>query len=494
MRQLTAQWVANAVGGTLVADVDVLVTSVEKDSREVTPGALYVAFIGERVDGHDYVEQAIAAGATLCLVQHAVGAPHIVVDDVTEALGRLSRAYLALLRVEGSVKVIGITGSNGKTTTKDLLAQVLPEVVAPVGSFNNEIGLPLTVLRADSSTRHLVLEMGASAPGDIGYLTSIAPLDIAVVLTVGTAHVGGYGSIAALAIEKSTIIDGVIPGGTVLLNADDGRVAAMRASAAIRDRSLTVRTFGATEDAAVSLVASRPRLVDGRAEFTPVVQESFDSGAAFHDLDDPGQSAGDSGSGGFIDDAVPYPIHLSLVGEHHVTNALAAIAVALTCGIEYYRATDAVAAALPLSAHRMAVTARPDGVTVIDDSYNASPESMRAALRALKAVGEDGRTFAVIGEMLEMGETSIDSHSDIGIDVVRLGIDHLLVVGDGARPAFTTAVREGSWGDEAAWVATIEEARAFLGERLTSGDTVLIKGSHGSGLWKLADQLVGVNE
>lgn len=489
MRQLTAQWIANAVSGTLVADVDVRVTSVEKDTRDVTDGAMYVAFIGERVDGHDYVAQAHARGAALCLVQHHVEGPHIVVDDVTEALGRLARAYLALLRVEGELTVVGITGSNGKTSTKDLLAQVLPDVVAPIGSFNNEIGLPLTVLRAEQSTRHLVLEMGASAPGDIAYLTSIAPLDIAVILTVGTAHVGGYGSIDLLATEKATIIDGVIPGGTVLLNADDPRVARMREVAAIQSRSLSVKTFAVSERPDVDLIASRPRLREGRSEFTPVVQGAFASDAAFHDLDDPGQESGEVGS-----DAVPYSIHLSLVGEHHVTNALAAIAVALTCGIEYFRAIDGVAAARPLSAHRMAVTTRTDGVTVIDDSYNASPESMRAALRALMAVGEAGRKFAVVGEMLEMGDASIDAHNDIGLDVVRLGIDHLLVVGAGARPVFTSAVREGSWGDEAAWVATIEEAQAFLDTRLTEGDTVLVKGSHGSGMWMLADQLVGVDE
>ena len=192
MRPLTAQWVANAVGGILAADVDALVTSVVKDTREVTPGALYVAFVGERVDGHDYVGAALAAGATLCLVSQHVDAPHVLVDDVELALGSLARAYLAMLRVEGDITVVAVTGSNGKTTTKDLLAQTLPEVVAPVGSYNNEIGMPLTVLAADSSTRHLVLEMGASGPGHIAYLTSIAPPDIAVVLMVGTAHAGGY--------------------------------------------------------------------------------------------------------------------------------------------------------------------------------------------------------------------------------------------------------------------------------------------------------------
>lgn len=489
MRPLTSQWIANAVAGTLVADVDVSVTSVEKDTRDVIPGAMYVAFIGERVDGHDLVDNAMAAGATLCLVQQSVAAPHILVNDVTEALGRLAQAYLALLRVEGELTVVGITGSNGKTTTKDLLAQVLPDVVAPVGSFNNEIGLPLTVLRADSATRFLVLEIGASAPGDIAYLTAIAPLNIAVVLTVGAAHVGGYGSIDLLAAEKATIIAGVVPGGTVILNADDSRVARMRDAAAIAHGRVSVKTFAMSDQADADLVASRASLVEGRSRFTPLVQGAFASDAAFHDLDDPGQEAGGGSA-----EVVPYPIHLSLVGEHHGANALAAIAVALTCGIEYFRAIDAVGRARPLSAHRMALTTRPDGVRVIDDSYNASPESVRAALRALMAVGESSRKFAVIGEMLEMGDASINAHSDIGIDVVRLGIDHLLVVGDGARPVFTSAVREGSWGDEAAWVATIEEAQTFLDERLAEGDTVLVKGSHGSGMWKLADQLVGVNE
>ena len=205
MRPLSAQWVANAAGGTLVADVDTTVSSVVKDSRDAVPGALYAAFVGERVDGHDYVDAARERGATLSLVSHSVDGPHIVVDDVAVALGRLARAYLAELRLQGDITVIGITGSNGKTTTKDLLAQTLPDVVAPEGSYNNEIGLPLTVLAADHTTRHLVLEMGASAPGDIAHLTRIAPLDVAVVLMIGSAHAGGYGSLEALAEEKATI-------------------------------------------------------------------------------------------------------------------------------------------------------------------------------------------------------------------------------------------------------------------------------------------------
>lgn len=446
MRPLAAQWVANAMGGTLVADVETTVTSVVKDSRDATPGALYAAFVGERVDGHDFVDAARGRGSVLCVVSRTVDGPHILVDDVTVALGRLAAAYLAELRLGGNITVIGITGSNGKTTTKDVLAQMLPDVVAPVGSYNNEIGLPLTVLSADDSTRFLVLEMGASAPGDIGYLTRVAPLDVAVVLMVGSAHAGGYGSMDALAEEKATILDGVIPGGVGVINADDPRVARMAGRA---PRTLT---FG-FDDADVAGVGRRTER--GRACFSV--------------------------------DGVD--VKLTLVGDHHAMNALAALAVARACDLDIRAAAAAVSAAKPLSAHRMALTERADGVTILDDAYNASPESMRAAFRALRAVADGGTSWAVIGEMLEMGDASIQAHDDLGIDAVRLGISHLVVVGAGARPAYVSAVREGSWGDEAAFVATIDEALALVRDRVAPGDTVLVKGSHGTGLWRLADDL-----
>jgi len=450
MRSLTAQWVANAVGGVLVADVDAVVTSVVKDSRDAVEGSLYVAFVGEQVDGHDFVGKATAAGATLALVSRTVEGPHIVVDDVTAALGALARVYLAALRHESDLTVIGITGSNGKTSTKDILAQVLPHVVAPVGSYNNEIGLPLTVLAAGPDTRHLVLEMGASAPGDLAYLTAIAPLDIAVVLMVGSAHAGGYSSMEALAEEKATLLDGVVPGGVGILNADDELVAAMAGRA---PRTVTFG-FGEADVAGVDR-----RVESGRARFSVRGAE----------------------------------VALSLIGDHHASNALASVAVALECGMSAADAAVAVSAAVPVSPHRMSLIERADGVRILDDAYNASPESMRAAFRALKGVADGGRTWAVIGEMLEMGEASIAAHDFLGEDAVRLGIHHLVVVGTGARPAFISAVREGSWGDEAAFVATIDDARQLLAGRVAAGDTVLVKGSHGTGLWRLADQLIEEN-
>ncbi len=478
MRSLTAQWVANAVGGELAAEVDAQVSSVEKDSRDIQPGALYVAFVGERADGHDYAPRAFAAGATLALVSQPVAGPHVLVDDVTAALGRLAAAYLALLRTEGDITVIGITGSNGKTTTKDVLSQVLPNSIAPVGSFNNEIGLPLTVLRADASTRHLVLEMGASAPGDLAYLTRIAPLDIAVELTVGSAHLGGYGSPSELASEKATLLDGLVPGGVAVLNADDDRVAAMATRPSLQSHDRRVHTFGSA--AGADLTATSITLDRGRASFTASTKKT----GVPAETNDASSSAG----------CAEASVTLSLVGEHHVTNALAAMAVALECGLDLSDAAARVGDARPVSPHRMALTERSDGVWILDDSYNASPESMRAALKALKEVATTGRSFAVIGEMREMGDQSLAGHEEIGLTAVRLRIDHLLVVGEGAKPAHASAVREGSWGDEAAYVATIDEARVFLDGRLTRGDTVLIKASHGSGLWKLADELLGVHE
>ena len=453
MRPLTAQWIANAAGGELVGDVDAIVTSVVKDSRDAVDGSMYVAFIGEHSDGHDFAQAAVASGAVLCLVSQPVAVPHILVDDATEALGALAKAYLTLLRTEGTITVIGITGSNGKTTTKDILGQVLPAAVAPEGSYNNEIGLPLTVLRADSHTRHLVLEMGASGPGHIAYLTSIAPPDIAVVLMVGTAHAGGYDGPDGIARAKAEIVTGLVPGGLAVLNADDAAVADMARFAS------SVVTFGTA--ASADLRADDIQSRRGRATFTVHSGE------------------------------VSVPVALTLVGEHHVTNALAAIAVGLECGLTLHEAAAAVSAAGPISEHRMAVVTRADGITIIDDSYNASPESMRAALRALMDVAGGERTFAVLGAMLEMGAGSAAAHADLGHIAVRLGVDHLVVVGDAAKAAYDAAVREGSWGDEAVFVGTIGEAREYLDDHLRTGDTVLVKASHGAGLYQLADELMG---
>ncbi|MFE7508437.1 UDP-N-acetylmuramoyl-tripeptide--D-alanyl-D-alanine ligase [Promicromonospora sp. NPDC057488] len=476
MIELTAAQVAAATGGRLHADPDVTVTgAVIIDSREAGPGALFVALPGERVDGHDFAARAVASGAALVLAARELdGLPTVVVDDPQEALGELARYVLATVRDggDGWPRVVGVTGSVGKTTTKDLLGQLLtPEVsgedaiIVPTGSFNNEIGLPLTVLRVTRATRYLVAEMGADHIGNIAYLTRIAPPDVGVVLAVGVAHVGHFGSVEAIAKTKAEMVSGVVDGGTVVLNADDLRVAAMAGQAA---PGTTLQTFGTIPTADVR---AEDISVDatGRAAFTLRIAPS----------------AAPSGNGEQRAD-----VALQLVGPHHVSNALAAATVALRLGVSLPDVAQRLTAATARSPHRMAVTERPDGVTVIDDAYNANPDSMKAALRTLAVMaGRTRRSVAVLGEMRELGDGARAAHDEIGRLVVRLNIKQLVVVGDGAYHIHEGAMQEGSWGSESIFVPDLDAARAMLDESLEPGDVVLVKSSLGSGLWELGDHL-----
>ncbi|MBD8079197.1 UDP-N-acetylmuramoyl-tripeptide--D-alanyl-D-alanine ligase [Cellulosimicrobium arenosum] len=462
MIELTAAQVAAATGGRLAADAEVLVRGpVVVDSRRVQAGSLFVALPGEHVDGHDYAVAAVAAGATLVLAGRELDVPCVVVDDVQAALGELARHVLATLRAEGDLRLVGITGSVGKTTTKDLLGQLLGphgSTVVPRGSFNNEIGLPLTVLEATRETRFLVLEMGASGVGHLTYLTRIAPPDVAVVLTVGSAHLGGFGGIEGVARAKAEIVTGLAAGGTAVLNADDRRVVAMAEVAP--GAVVTFGTIPSADVRAEDLAIDRA----GRASFTLRVR---------HD-------GGEERT----------PVTLALVGEHHVTNALAAATAALQLGLRPADVAAGLAGASALSPHRMQVTDRPDGITVIDDSYNANPDSMRAALRALAVMaGRERRSVAVLGEMLELGEGSRAAHDEIGRLVVRLNIKLLVVVGEGAGGFHDGATQEGSWGDEVRFAPDVEAATALLRDELREGDVVLVKASNGSGLWRLGDEL-----
>ncbi|MDT0165517.1 UDP-N-acetylmuramoyl-tripeptide--D-alanyl-D-alanine ligase [Actinotalea sp. AC32] len=465
MIALSAEEIAVLVGGRTTGDATATVTGAAVvDSRHVTPGSLFVALPGEHVDGHAYAAAAVAAGAAVVLAAREVldddGAalPCVVVDDVTTALGDLARAVLGRLRRAAELKVVAVTGSVGKTTTKDLLAQVLSgsgPTVWPEKSFNNEIGLPLTVLRADERTRFLVLEMGASGMGHITYLTGIAAPDVAAVLVVGSAHLGEFGGVEAIARAKAEIVAGLVPGGTAVLNADDARVSAMAA-----DAPGPVVLFGEDPRAAVRAAdVSVDEL--GRARFRLVTAD------------------------GEAD------VRLELVGEHHVTNALAAAAASLALGLGLGDVAERLSAATALSPHRMQVTERSDGVTVIDDSYNANPDSMRAALKALAVRARGRRSIAVLGEMLELGEDSIRAHDEIGRLAVRLDVSRLVVVGEGARPLHLGALQEGSWGEETCLLPDVDTAERWLAEELRPGDVVLVKSSHGAGLWRLGELLAG---
>ena len=452
--------IADAVGGALGggADPTALVTTVVADSRAVTPASLFVCIAGERVDGHDFAEQAVESGAVACLAARPLDAPCIVVDDPVRALGRLAHWYrTACLRAE----VVGITGSSGKTTTKDLLAQVLETAgptVAPVGSLNTEVGLPLTVLSADADTRYLVLEMGMRGIGHIAELMSIAEPSVGVLLNVGSAHMGVVGSREGIATAKGEIVEGLPADGTAVMNADDplvmGQAGRTRAS---------VLAFGEGPQAAVRAVDVR---MDARARAAFTLELADASGRRQE------------------------PVHLQYAGEHVVSDALAAAAVAHALGLPIDQIAMALRAATPQSRWRMEIHELGDGITLVNDAYNANPESMRAALKTLTAMAAGRRSWAVLGEMLELGDAAVAEHDAIGRLAVRLDVSKLLCVGPGAKVMHLGAAQEGSWGDEAAWVPDVDAAIALLQESLLPGDVVLVKASRSIGLERVAQALI----
>ncbi|AWI27993.1 UDP-N-acetylmuramoyl-tripeptide--D-alanyl-D-alanine ligase [Streptomyces tirandamycinicus] len=465
MISLSLAEIAEAVGGQLhdIPDPSVRVTGpVVRDSREVVPGSLFVAFAGARVDGHDYAADVVAAGAAAVLASRPVGVPAVVVDDVQRALGALARAVVRRL----GATLVALTGSAGKTSTKDLIAQVLrrkaPTVWTP-GSLNNEIGLPLTALSATDETRFLVLEMGARGIGHIRYLTQLTPPRVGVVLNVGSAHIGEFGGREQIAEAKGELVE-TLPsaeaGGVAVLNADDPLVRAMSA----RTRARVV-LFGESDEADVR--AENVRLLPGGQ---PAFLLRTPSGCS--------------------------DVTLRLYGEHHVSNALAAAAVAHELGMSVDEIATALSEAGTLSRWRMEVTERPDGVTIVNDAYNANPESMRAALRALAAMGTaaeaaGGRTWAVLGPMAELGGEALAEHDAVGRLAVRLNVSKLVAVG-GREASWLQlgAYNEGSWGEESVHVSDAQAAVDLLRRELRPGDVVLVKASRSAGLERIAEALL----
>ncbi|MDT5410691.1 MAG: UDP-N-acetylmuramoyl-tripeptide--D-alanyl-D-alanine ligase [Mycobacterium sp.] len=501
MIALSVAQIAAIVGGEL-ADISAedatsryVTATVEFDSRKITSGGLFLALPGARADGHDHAASAVAAGAVAVLAARPVGVPAIVVAPdphaarraggglagvleydtdgsgaaVLAALAKLAAAVAAEL-VAGGLTIVGITGSSGKTSTKDLLAAVLAplgEVVAPPGSFNNELGHPWTVLRATAATDYLILELSARHPGNITALAAIAPPAIGVVLNVGTAHLGEFGSREAIAKTKSELPQAVPRSGVAVLNVDDPAVAAMAEVTAAR----VVRV-------------SRNSQTDvwaGPVTLDELARPQF----ALHSADS------------VVD------VTLAVHGDHQVSNALCAAAVALECGATLAQVAAALADAGPVSGHRMRVSTRADGVTVIDDAYNANPDSMRAGLQALAwiSAGSGGgpvgkrRSWAVLGEMAELGDDAISEHDRIGRLAVRLDVSRLIVVGTGRSMSAMHhgAVMEGARGlegePEAAIAADADAALALLRAELQPGDVVLVKASNAAGLGALADSL-----
>ncbi|MGB8996183.1 MAG: UDP-N-acetylmuramoyl-tripeptide--D-alanyl-D-alanine ligase [Pseudonocardiaceae bacterium] len=482
MIALTLAEVADAVGGVLhsATGTEVVTGGVEFDSRRVGPGGLFIAVPGERVDGHDFAAAAVAAGAVGVLAGRPVGvasvlAPRSAIGSrsacyalaadtdgagaaVLAALAALARTVVRTLSQSG-LQVIGVTGSSGKTSTKDIVAALLVPLgptVAPPGSFNNEIGHPWTALRADAATRHLVLELSARACGQIAALCQVAPPSIGVVLNVGSAHLSEFGSRDAVAAAKGELVEALPATGIAVLNADDPVVAAM-------DRRTTARVvrFGQSPSAQVR---ATQLAVDGRGC------------SSFRLITPTGEVR----------------VALTVPGEHQVSNALAGAAVALELG-----ATPAGIAAVleryrPASRWRMEVTDRPDGVTVVNDAYNANPESVAAALRALVAMAGAGRrSWAVLGPLAELGDATAQAYRTIGALAASLGVDRLVVVGEQARSLCLSTPASPAGRSAPVLVPDAPAALELLHGELAPGDVVLIKASRTVGLERIAEGLLG---
>lgn len=454
---MTLAEVAAVVGG--VAHGDATVTGgAFLDTRTPEPGGLFVALAGERVDGHDFAAAAGAAGAAAVLGSRPTELPTVVVDDVTAALGLLARHVVDRLP---DVVVLAMTGSQGKTGTKDYLAHLLAEsgpTVATRGNFNNELGVPLTVLRATEETTYLVVEMGARGVGHIAELCAIAPPHVAAVLNVGTAHIGEFGSREAIAQAKGEIVEALPADGTAVLNADDDLVAPMA-----RRTDATVVTFGgAGADVAVGEITSD------------------DLGRQSFELRHRGSGA---------------TVHLTQVGAHQWRNAAAAAAMALAAGLDLDTVADALGDAVPASRWRMELHERSDGLVVVNDAYNANPESMKAALETLAGIGARSgrRTVAVLGEMLELGAGAAAAHADVGAYAASAGVDVLVAVGPAAA-GIATGFEAGGADGVAITTAGRDAASEWLRHNVSAADVVLVKASRGAALEVIADELLVAGE
>jgi UDP-N-acetylmuramoyl-tripeptide--D-alanyl-D-alanine ligase len=444
--------IAAAVGGT-IRGPDALVSGVATDSRDVAAGSLFFAIAGERLDGHEFVADAFERGAVAAVVDRSgVDGPVIEVADTGRALLDLAADERSRM---GETRVVGITGSNGKTSAKDLTAAVVAtrfRTHASPASFNNEVGLPMTLLGAEPATEIVVAEMGARREGDVELLCDVARPNAVVVTNVGLAHIGIFGSWDAIVRAGGEPVRWLGPDGTAIVNADD--VVARGYADSCRG---TVVTFGTSADADVRA---------GQIELGDDGRPTFVLSAA----------------------AETETVELGIPGEHMVSNALAAAAVGLWAGLTLAECAAALKGA-GISRWRMETFTTDAGVVVVNDAYNANPESMAAALKAARRIATGGRLAAVLGHMAELGPVSFEEHERLGELVVRIGVERLVTVGEEARAIARAAIREGQLPEEVASYGGPDEAAEDIRHWAQAGDVVLLKGSRVAGLERVAEAL-----
>lgn len=462
MISMSLKEIADSISAELVGDGSISVSgSVETDSRLVSAGSLFVAKPGEVTDGHLFVSAANEKGAVAAIVERKLNEniPQLIVKDSVVALGLLAKYVVAKVKALGDLRVIGVTGSNGKTTTKNMLREVLStagETIAPEESFNNEVGAPYSMLRVTRETKFLVVELGAGGLGSIGYLAQMCQPDIGIELKVGLAHAGEFGGIDVTEKIKAELVEELSAHGTALLNIDDERVKRMseKTQAKISSFGLSNQADYSAENVNVSIKGTSFTFL------TPDLSKS--------------------------------EVHLQILGEHHVYNALAALATAELLGVDRTKAIYALEQMKLAEKWRMELNLAPRGLTVINDAYNASPESMRAALQTLAHLGRQTgkKTVAVMGEMAELGEFSAHEHDAIGRIAVRLNLGQVVVVGKAAKLIHMGASQEGSWDGESQYFDEISDALGYLREMLTGDEIVLVKSSKSANLRYLGDDLL----
>ena len=448
MIQMSIAEMAQIMGGRAHGDVELSnQAQFHFDSREVRAGDIFLALKGERADGHDYVADAISSGAALSIVSQAVSSPHILVGDVLVAIAKLASHVRGELK---DLKVIGITGSQGKTTTKDLLFSILSnegETIASLASFNNELGVPLTLLRCTDKSKYCILEMGARKSGDIAALTSLANPDVGAVLKVGNAHLGQFGSQEMIAKTKGELIAGLKSGAVAVLGTYDSFTPEMASA-----KGVMRVTFG--DSAKCDIRAADIEARGGFAHFDLVI------GSDRH------------------------AVELQILGLHQISNALAAAAIASSLGVSVNRIASTLSNHAPLSKWRMELD-EANGLTLINDSYNANPESMEAALKVLSLLAQErgGRSWAYLGLMHELGEASDQMHEEIGVIAQNLGIDYLVAINSKSylkqiNPSIVTARHFDNW----------KESLSLFSE-FNPGDVILVKASRAEGLEELASAI-----
>lgn len=452
MRPLYLHEIEKAVYGELnnASFGDISVLGVSTDSRFEMAAGLFVPLIGEVFDGHDFIQSAFANGALCCLSEKEVfsSLPIIYVKDTKSALRRLAKYYRSLF----DFKVVAITGSTGKTTTKDLIASVLSQkyrVVKTEGNFNNEIGLPLTVFNADEKTEVLVLEMGMSGLGEIHRLSEIAAPDICVITNIGVSHIGSLGSREAILQAKSEIFDFMKPDGFAVLNGDDDLLATL---GGVQENTIF---YGTGDNAHISAAD---------------IEYAGMSGISFT----------------LTSKAESYKVSVPFPGRHMVSNALCSAAVGEIMGLSPKQIQDGIAG-FKLSAMRMNIMTNDNNVTVINDTYNANPTSVKAAIDVLKQAA--GRKVCVLGDMLELGSFSASLHYDVGVYAAEAGIDCIVCIGENGRYIFEGAAKTAK-GNKAYYMEVKEQFIGEINEYVKQGDTVLVKASRAMRFEKITDELM----